>query len=283
LDSQNEQAYDPQRLPNGDYNKQTRQENKSKDNIQVIIYLNVNKEGGCREMHNKSESSLGQDVDQGGINPKIPANHQVSSHSLQNEDEQEEEDECSLKVADESNIPIKTLVYHPKLSLEARKKAIERSSQYFKRNQPLEDFKECLEIVDCTDEFEESDISVNKLYASMGMKKPNEKSALLATSLPVNCKTLKPPHSSLKVPSNKRINCQNTKILPKYFRNCGCSSILIVDDSPFNLLILKEIFKKIFVFPQINQTDEGSPKINIDEATNGLKALNMVKDSINKT
>lgn len=117
----------------------------------------------------------------------------------------------------------------------------------------------------------------------MDLKKPKNKGFKSLGATPACRKTPKMPHSSVQIPSNKRINCQNSKILPKYFRTCGCSSVLIVDDSPFNLLILKEIFKKIFVFPEGDTEKEGSPKINIDEATNGLKALNMVKDSINKT
>ena len=83
--------------------------------------------------------------------------------------------------------------------------------------------------------------------------------------------------------ANKALNneCKKLRFLPKYFRTCGCSSVLIVDDSPFNLLILKEIFKKILVSQ--HKGEEGSPMIKIDEASNGLKALNMVKESQSKT
>lgn len=72
--------------------------------------------------------------------------------------------------------------------------------------------------------------------------------------------------------------------IPESFkRTCGCSSILIVDDSPFNILILHEIFGKLIPDNlNKNKVEKGKPYLAIDEATNGKHALNKVKETMNK-
>lgn len=59
--------------------------------------------------------------------------------------------------------------------------------------------------------------------------------------------------------------------------------MLIVDDAPFNLLILQEIFQKLLTPSGCENKKEELASIRIDEANNGLNALNLVKDTTKKT
>ena len=84
--------------------------------------------------------------------------------------------------------------------------------------------------------------------------------------------------------SDSGLELWNTVRIPeKLLRDWGCASILIVDDSPFNILILHEIFNKITP-PEFGRwAEENDPRLLIDEATNGLQAVNKVKETISKS
>ena len=69
----------------------------------------------------------------------------------------------------------------------------------------------------------------------------------------------------------------------KFLRKWNCASVMIVDDSPFNLLILNEIFSKIIPQKYTQKSECNIPQFRIDEASNGKQALNKVKDTIGKT
>lgn len=70
--------------------------------------------------------------------------------------------------------------------------------------------------------------------------------------------------------------------IDKYLRTWGWASVLIVDDSPFNLLILHEIFDKLVPKNQGKFAQLGKPRLIVDEAPNGLKAVEIVEKSISK-
>jgi CheY-like chemotaxis protein len=54
---------------------------------------------------------------------------------------------------------------------------------------------------------------------------------------------------------------------------------LVVDDSPFNLLILHEIFGKVIPPKLGRDADVGEPQVLVDDAANGLQAFNKVKET----
>lgn len=88
-------------------------------------------------MDKRSDSTGEDEVDQRCNNWELSVD--LPSSSLKSyEDDCEEE---ALQIAEESHIPIQALVYNPKLSFEARKKSIQRTSQYF-RNKSKLTFKE---------------------------------------------------------------------------------------------------------------------------------------------
>ena len=68
----------------------------------------------------------------------------------------------------------------------------------------------------------------------------------------------------------------------KFLRTWGWASVLIVDDSPFNLLILNEIFSKIIPQKYTQKSELNTPQFKINEASNGKQALNKVKETEGK-
>lgn len=97
----------------------------------------MDKEESSKKTDKRSDSTLADEIDQGGVNPKSPVNLQVSSRPPY--EDEKEEDDSMLQVAEESSVPIQALIYNPKLSFEARKKSIQRASQYF-RNRSKQKF-----------------------------------------------------------------------------------------------------------------------------------------------
>lgn len=86
-------------------------------------------------------------------------------------------------------------------------------------------------------------VLVNELYTSRKLKKPANFSCYNRSDVLSDEKTFDVDVVEEEIEeksSSTVINVQS-----KYLRNCGCSSIMIVDDSPFNLLILKEILNRI--------------------------------------
>lgn len=148
--------------------------------------------------------------------------------------------------------------------------------------EPHQDIQEDEQLSECIEEFKTSRGCVNRLYESRNLKKPRNVKWRMS-KMPIGDEQSLPSSKFLtESDSTKKELSLNQNIAPKFFRDCGWASILIVDDSPFNLLILREIFKKIIVSSEESEMTEKSPTIHIDEATNGLKALNMVKDTMGK-
>jgi hypothetical protein len=95
---------------------------------------------------------------------------------------------------------------------------------------------------------------------------------------------MKEQGSNISENSDERIAVvpESFSIKGKFLRQCGCASILIVDDSPFNLFVLQEIFYKITSNVSDEYFESNGGEFKIDEATNGLHAVNKVKESMNK-
>ena len=130
---------------------------------------------------------------------------------------------------------------------------------------------------------------VNVCYASKAIKRPDEGSKVgepvpeTKTSHPLTVnKSLQQLAEKTSLHNEDFIDeygIKNSLKSNNFLRDCGCASILVVDDSPFNLLILHEIFGKV-IPPKLGRDAEaGEPRVLVDDAANGLQALNKVKDT----
>lgn len=124
---------------------------------------------------------------------------------------------------------------------------------------------------------------VNSCYVSRQIKRPRDSSVSAASNK--NNQVESEPKESDDVQSQKKSESSqiDNYVIPEiYLRKWGCSSVLIVDDSAFNILILHEIFEKLIPPELSKNAAAGSPKFTIDEATNGLQAVEKVKSSRKK-
>jgi CheY-like chemotaxis protein len=125
---------------------------------------------------------------------------------------------------------------------------------------------------------------VNSCYVSKQFKKPRDNSYSKKSSTNSDIQSESEDNfdtGPLYRVDSRYINMNKTPDI--YLRDWGCSSVLIVDDSPFNILILHEIFEKLIPIEISRYAIDGSPKFTIDEATNGLQAVNKVKESLKKS
>ncbi|CAI2360263.1 unnamed protein product [Moneuplotes crassus] len=276
----------------------TTKKNKSKKNVQVIIYLNVNNDEN-KLMHKRSDSTREDEVDQGGNNCGPSVNLRSTTLTSYGDDCEEE----TLQIAEESHIPIQALVYNPKLSFEARKKSIQRTSQYFREKiifspLPSNNGKNlCYPLH-----------SKNKSLLQQVLKKTLIAVKSLKTSKTqcINCTSLKILKSLRTVASNLLKNIKQDKCIPVHFLRFlieACSCIMRLRKKHFCLntselvgalqfsslttLLSTYCYCKKSSNKVLESQNKGkgkdSPQIKIDEASNGLRALDMVKESQSKT
>ena len=120
---------------------------------------------------------------------------------------------------------------------------------------------------------------INTLNWTRSLKRPNCASKEQSPDSREDDITKKNPSASTSIGGSSSI----LNVPDCFKRTCGWSSILIVDDSPFNILILQEILNKIIPLKMSKEfASEGKPYLGIDEASNGKHALNKVKDTLKK-
>lgn len=128
---------------------------------------------------------------------------------------------------------------------------------------------------------------VNECYASKSIKRPEEVKRV-SSPIPENV-SCKPTIVQNMTKDRKQV--RGTRELDKtskveeslkknnFLRTWGCASILVVDDSPFNILILHEIFGKVIPPHLGRDAQAGEPCVLIDDAANGLQAFKKVKET----